>query len=155
MRIALSVRPAIGISRNASGTRKSTSNAVDIPRTPAPPVSTSVPSMSKRITFVSRRVSAFAANVSRPRAFRGRLLLEVDALPFVQLVEAALHGTSVKEPLLTAVVAYEPKTPVTNESLDRAARHPSLLGRACPESWVLQVSFHLNISERCGVFRHN
>src|SRR5215468_4286968 len=30
-----------------------------------------------------------------------------------------------KEPLLTAVVAYESETPVSNESLDRTSRHPT------------------------------
>src|SRR5262245_57267570 len=34
-----------------------------------------------------------------------------------------------KEPLLAAIVANEPEPPVPNESFDRAARHPSLLGQ--------------------------
>src|SRR5262245_666216 len=49
-RIQLSVRPGIGMSRKASGTPASSSNARAIARPPAPPVSTSVPSMSKRMT---------------------------------------------------------------------------------------------------------
>jgi hypothetical protein len=55
-------------------------------------------------------------------------------LAFVQLVEAPLHGAAVKEPLLTAVVSNEAETPVPNDSLDRAAWHSSLLGRACPDT---------------------
>ena len=38
------------------------------------------------------------------------------------------------ETLLAAGVANEAKPPVPNESLDRTARHPSLLERACPPS---------------------
>jgi hypothetical protein len=70
----------------------------------------------------------------------------VDALAFVQLIEAALHGTSMKEPLLSAVVANEPKSPVPNESLDSAGRHPSLLGRAqCPKKSRFQYSFQQSL----------
>src|SRR5690349_22910824 len=49
--------------------RSSSSNADDIARTPAPPVSTSVPSMSKRMSVGGRRPDelAFGANVSRDR----------------------------------------------------------------------------------------
>src|SRR5262249_44705039 len=47
-RIQVSVRPGMGMSRNASGTANTCSKALDMARTPAPPVSTSVPSMSKR-----------------------------------------------------------------------------------------------------------
>ena len=53
---------------------------------------------------------AFAANVAGARPFGRRLLFEADALTFVQLVEAALHRASVKEPLLAAIVANEPET---------------------------------------------
>src|SRR5205085_3100027 len=69
--------------------------------------------------------------VARAWPLGRRLLVERHALAFVQLVEAALHGTPMKEPLLSAVVANESETPVPNESLDRAAWHSSLLGRAC------------------------
>src|SRR5512133_917192 len=52
------------------------------------------------------------------------LLLEADALTFVQLVESRIaHCTPVEEPLLPAVVADETKTPVPDESLDRSLRH--------------------------------
>src|SRR5262245_36596626 len=134
-RMRESVRPAIGTPRNASGIANSSSNASVIARTPAPPVSTSVPSMSKRISddaVCSERL-AFGADVSGPRPLRGRLFVKVDALAFVQLVEAALHGTAMKEPLLPAVVANEPEAPVADESFDSAGRHPSLLGRAAPK----------------------
>src|SRR6185436_18807867 len=63
-----------------------------------------------------------------------RLLIEADALTFVELVEAALDRTSMKEPLLAAMVANEPETSVPNESFDRAARHPSLLGQIAAQS---------------------
>src|SRR5262249_22020943 len=76
---------------------------------------------------------AFAANVAGARPFRRRLLIEADALTFVELVEAALNRTSMKEPLLTAIVANEPEPSVSNESFDRAARHPSLLGQAAAQ----------------------
>jgi hypothetical protein len=48
--------------------------------------------------------SAFAADVAGAGAFRRRLLLERDALAFVQVVEAALYRAAMKEPLLAAVV---------------------------------------------------
>src|SRR5580765_292217 len=118
-RIAGSVRPAIGIPRKASAMPKRSSKARDIARPPAPPVSTRVPSMSKRMSLWFE--SAFAANVAGARPFGRRLFFELDALAFIQLIEAALHRAPVKEPLLTAVVANEPKSPVPNESLDRAA----------------------------------
>src|SRR5437660_1847261 len=78
------------------------------------------------VAFI-RSSGCFAANVRRPRSLGRRLFLEAHALAFVQLIEAALHRAPMKKPLLSAIVANEPETPVTNESLDRAARHPSLL----------------------------
>jgi hypothetical protein len=82
----------------------------------------------------------FAAHVPGARSFRRRLLVEVHALAFVQLIEAALHGTSVEKPLLPAVVANESKSPIPNESLDSAGRHPSLLGRArLPKEWTVSI----------------
>jgi hypothetical protein len=70
----------------------------------------------------------------------------MDALAFVELVEAPLNRAPMEEPLLSAVVANEPESTIPNESLDSAARHPSLLGRAhvCPRSTGVQYSFHLN-----------
>ncbi len=50
-----------------------------------------------------------------------------------------------KEPLLAAVVANEPKTSVTNESLNRTARPPSLLGHTCPRGREYQISFQPDI----------
>jgi hypothetical protein len=86
--------------------------------------------MSKRISVAAIKPELpFAANVPGARPLRRRLLVEVNALAFVQLIEAALHGTSMEKPLLAAVVTNEPETPVPNESLDSAGRHPSLLGR--------------------------
>src|SRR6202008_335585 len=64
--------------------------------------------------------------------FPPRFLLEVNALAFVELIEAALHRAPMEEPLLPAVVADEAEAPVPNEPLDRAGRHPSLLGRTAP-----------------------
>jgi hypothetical protein len=72
--------------------------------------------------------SAFAANITGARTFRRWLFIETDTLAFVELVEAALDRTAMKEPLLPAVVANEPEPSVANESFDSAARHPSLLG---------------------------
>src|SRR5439155_24601923 len=125
----------------------SSSKARAIARAPAPPVSTSVPSMSKRTSLVATlRVSGFGANVSGARTFRRRFLFEADALSFVELVEAARHRTAMKEPLLPAVVANESEPPVPNESLDRTCRHPnvSLGTNVCPKSSSYQTSFHLN-----------
>jgi hypothetical protein len=87
-----------------------------------------------------------AANVSSARPLGRRFLVELNALTLVQLVEAPLYGTSMEKPLLSAVVANEPEPAVTNESLDSAGRHPSLLGRAhvCPKA-ALQDSFHLSV----------
>src|SRR5262249_43305332 len=144
-RIQESVRPAIAMPSNALAMPNVSSNAYDIPRAPAPPVSTRVPSMSKRMSVVTR--SAFAADVPCAGPFRRRLFFKADALAFVQLVEAALNRTAVKEPFLAAVVANESESSVAHESLDRTARHPSLLGRACP-GLGYQVSFQY----RCGVF---
>src|SRR5262249_28935052 len=94
------------------------------------PVSTRVPSMSNRMSRWSG--SAFAANVAASRPLGRGLFFEVDALAFIQLVEAALDGAPVEEPLLTAVVADETKSSVAHESLDRTARHPSLLWARVP-----------------------
>src|SRR6185503_7142669 len=65
---------------------------------------------------------SLAANVPRARPLGRRLFVETDALAFVELLEAPFHRAPVKEPLLAALVANEPETPVTNESLDRTAR---------------------------------
>jgi len=97
-------------------------------------------------------VLTFAAHVAGAWAFGGGFFVEVNALPFVQLIEAAFDSAAMKEPLLAAVVANEAKTSVTNESLDRAARHPSLLGRACPGNGY-QFSFHLNVLFFMGIYR--
>jgi hypothetical protein len=86
--------------------------------------------MSNRMSVVSAALLTFAANVSRSRPFGRRFFLEAHALSFVQLIEAALHRAAVKEPLLSAVVSNEPEPTVSNESLDRTARHPRLLAGA-------------------------
>src|SRR6202011_2938467 len=98
-------------------TENSSAKALDIARPPAPPVSTSVPSMSKRRTMgmtqgrkaIVRRDSSrrdaydssggFAANVPCARPLGRRFFLEADALAFAQLIEATLDGTPMKEPL--------------------------------------------------------
>ena len=134
-RIHVSVRPAIAMPlERVADTEQISSNASDIARPPAPPVSTSVPSMSKRMAAKSASDSVSSRYLRCERCRRAALwptaLRRSDALAFIQLVEAALHRAAVKEPLLPAIVANEPKSPVPNESLDRAARHPSLLGRA-------------------------
>src|ERR1051325_7268738 len=141
-RIQASVRPGIGLPRNASRMPNSSSNAEAIARPPAPPVSTSVPSMSKR-TSVGAAMSGFAADVAGARPFRGGFLLERDSLPLIELVEAPLHGAAMEEPLLAAVVADETEAAVSNESLDRACRHPnvSLGSKRCPKSSTYQSSF--------------
>jgi hypothetical protein len=102
-------------------------------RLPAPPVSTSVPSMSKRrsearVASVAERL-AVAANVTGSRPFGRRFFLELNALAFIQLVEAALNRAAMKKPLLSAIVTNESKATVANEPLDGATRHPGLLGR--------------------------
>src|SRR5436309_5243047 len=94
--------------------------------------------MSNRTSVVRVRRSAFAADVSCPRPLGRGFLLKAHALAFVQLVEAALHGAAVKEPLLSAVVANESEPSVANESLDRTGRHPSLLETrtCCPRTGI-------------------
>src|SRR5215467_9842876 len=96
-------------------------------RPPAPPVSTRVPSMSKRRSFFRPGPPplplAFAAHVARARPFRRGFFIEADALAFVELVEVALNRAAVKEPFLPAVVADKTKAPVANESLDRTGWH--------------------------------
>src|SRR5258708_3033937 len=131
-RIQESVRPAIGRPSKASWMPSRSSNASDMARRPAPPVSTRVPSMSKRMSE-ARGAAAFrlavGANVAGARSFGRRLFCEVDALAFIQLVEAALYRAAMKKPLLPAIVADEAEPSVANESLDGATRHPSLLER--------------------------
>src|SRR5437762_3567849 len=124
---------------NASEIPNTSSNARAIARRPAPPVSTRVPSMSKRMT---RGASGLAVNVAGARPFGRGLLVKVDALAFIQLVEASLDGATVEEPLLTAFIANKPEPPVTNKSLDSTVRHPRLLGRACPR---LEISIFVPI----------
>src|SRR5262249_33589292 len=119
--------------------------ASDMARLPAPPVRTSVPSMSKRmsearVASVAERL-AVAANVAGPRPFGRRLFFELDALPFIQLVEAALYRAAMKKPLLSAIVSNESEAAVANEALDGATRHPSLLGPRGPRCGF-QVPFH-------------
>src|SRR5258706_3508314 len=146
-RIHASVRPAIGIPRKASGTLNSSSKASVMARRPAPPVSTSVPSMSNRTSVVTKRPSAFAADVARSGALRRWLFVERHPLTFIQLVEIALDRAPVKEPLLPAVVANEPEPPVTHESLDRSGRHRVSFGaHVCPLR-VYQYPFQ---SKSCG-----
>ena len=128
-RIQASVRPAIGMPRKASGTPKSSSKARAIARPPAPPVSTRVPSMSKRISVDKAQRSAFAAHLAGSGSFRRWFFLEADTLPFVELVEAAFDRAAMKEPLLPALVADESEPSVPNEPLDSTGRHPSLPGR--------------------------
>src|SRR5207249_2685535 len=115
------------------------SNARVIARTPAPPVSTSVPSMSNRMSVVSAASLAFAANVSCSRPLGRRFLLEAHALPFVQLIEAALDRAAMEEPLLSAVVSNEPEPTVSNESLDRTARYRVSLGPARIAQGVVSI----------------
>ena len=83
LKIHASVRPAIGMPWNAFAMAKTSSNANDIARPPAPPVSTRVPSMSNS-TSVDAPVLAFAANVAGARPFSRRLFVEADALAFIQ-----------------------------------------------------------------------
>jgi hypothetical protein len=52
-----------------------------------------------------------------------------------------------KEPFLAALIANESEPSVANESFDRAARHPSLLGRACPGSDYQYPFQYLNLPE--------
>src|SRR5262245_6167912 len=131
------------MSRNASSTANNSRNACVIARPPAPPVSTSVPSMSKRTTEASESGSAFRADVSCARAFCRRFFLETDPLTFIELVEAALHRASVEEPLLPAIVANETEPSVPNESLDRTGCHreSSPWARSCPR-YSYQYLFH-------------
>ena len=84
---------------------------------------------------------AVAANVAGARPFGRRLFFEIDALAFIQLVEATLHGTAMEKPLLAAIIADETKPSVANESLDRATRHPSLLGCARVRAQGTDIKF--------------
>src|SRR5207237_4206065 len=155
VRIHESVRPAIGMPRKASRTPRSSSNARVMARAPAPPVSTSVPSISKRIREprgASIAGSAFGANVAGARSLGRGLFVEVDALAFIQLIEAALHRAAVKEPLLPAVVSNEAEAAIPYESLDGATRHPSLLEHARAQSVVIKFR-STEIFDECDDFR--
>src|SRR5215471_425792 len=139
-RIQASVRPGRGIPLNALSMANNSRNAIVIARPPAPPVSTSVPSMSKRTTRGEGPASAFAADVSCARTLCRRFFLETNPLSLVELVETTLHGASVEEPLLPAIVPNEPKASVANESLDRTGCHPSrLLGRGRAQDPIINI----------------
>ena len=84
---------------------------------------------------------AVAANVAGARPFGRRLFFEIDALAFIQLVEATLHGAAMEKPLLSAIVADETESSIANESLDGATRHPSLLGRARVRAQGTDIKF--------------
>ena len=65
-----------------------------------------------------------AADVSRSRPLGRRLLVEADALTFVQLLErAGLHRAAVKKPLLAPVVTNESESAIADQPFDRAVRH--------------------------------
>src|SRR3954453_7364588 len=157
-RIHASVRPAIGMPLNASRTPSTSSKARDMARRPAPPVSTSVPSISKRMRAAREAplsvASAFAANVAGTRPFGRRFFFELDALAFIQLIEAALDRAPGKKPLLAAVVANEPESSVTHESLDGATRHPGLLGRPRVRAPRVRISSFVpcRISMKCATY---
>jgi hypothetical protein len=71
-----------------------------------------------------RSGSGVRADVPCPRTFRRRLLIEADALTFVQLLErAGLHRAAVKEPLLAAIVADESESAIADQPFNRAVRH--------------------------------
>jgi len=76
------VRPAMAIPSKALAMAKTSSKARDIARLPAPPVSTSVPSMSKRMS-VEALVLVFAANVAGARPLGRGFFVEADALAFI------------------------------------------------------------------------
>ncbi len=93
--------------------------------------------------------SAFGTDVPRARTFRGWLFVETDALPFIELLEAAcFHCAAVEEPLLPTVVTNEPEAAIPHQSLNRTGRHrrlPFRRDRAEARStcgWN-QVSFHV------------
>jgi hypothetical protein len=123
--------------------------------------------MSKRTSFVTvenrfyaliptaafiRSSGRLAANVAGTWPFGRRLFLEADALAFIQLIEAALHRAPMKKPLLSPVVADETETPVTNESLDRAARHPSLLWARDAQALIINFRSTLQWFEKTAGF---
>ena len=90
-----------------------------------------------------------AADVAGAGPLRRRLFFEGHALPFIELVEAALDRAPMEEPLLPAVVADETETPVPNESLDRAAWHStSPWAPREPKERALQISFHERLATR-------
>ncbi|HMB79848.1 MAG TPA: hypothetical protein VKI43_07265 [Vicinamibacterales bacterium] len=83
------MRPAMGMPWKAFGTAKISAKASVIALPPAPPVSTRVPSMSKRISVEAlvapvAPVLVFAANVAGARPFGRRFFVEGDALAFIQ-----------------------------------------------------------------------
>ncbi len=82
--------------------------------------------------------SCVRANVAGTRPLLRRLLVEHDALPFVELLErAGLHRAPVKEPLLTAVIPDEAKSAIPYQSLDRAVRHVEYLRGSRPHDPAL------------------
>ena len=67
--------------------------------------------------------SGFRTNVTSARALRGRLFVERNALPFGELIEAALHSASMKEPFLSAIITDEAEAAITYESFNGAFWH--------------------------------
>ena len=84
----------------------------------------SPPAERERREEKMRPDSGVRADVPRSRTFRRRLLIEADALTFVQLLErAGLHRAAVKEPLLAAIVADESESAIADQPFNRAVRH--------------------------------
>ena len=72
-------------------------------------------------------VCLLGSDVACAGSLRRLLLVEADALPFGQRVEAPLNRAAVEEIFLAAGVANKPETLVALNTLDRTARHPRLL----------------------------
>jgi hypothetical protein len=93
----------------------------------------------------------FAANVPCARPLGRRFFLEIDALAFIQLVEAPLDRAAVKKPLLPAIITNESESPVPHKSLDDATRHPSLLGLANAPEETSNINFRSTlVSDECS-----
>ena len=64
-----------------------------------------------------------AADVAGAGPLRRRLFFEGHALPFIELVEAALDRAPMEEPLLPAVVPDKAESTIPHQPLDCAVRH--------------------------------
>ena len=88
------------------------------------------PRKPRRPEFQVRDLRRLPSNVARSRALRRGFLFKRNALALIQLIERAVgHGSAVKKPFKSIVVADESKSAVAHEALDGSIRHRVVLRR--------------------------